>query len=173
MVSILIKICQILSKFSWMILQISKHIGKYMKIHIHLQKSMMMHKAENEQHFFSKRESICRGPHADAERLRVAEPRVRRRRVAAGWSAGFKERGGSARSRGRWLDVQHRHTARSGKLYRARSRLYRSQSLQADMRWKALAEIYTMHSFAQLKNLIFCVKKMPFFMQNFAKFLQN
>ena len=38
----------------------------------------------------------------------------------------------------------------SGKLYRARSRLYRSQILQENMRLKALAEIYTMHSFAQL-----------------------
>ena len=32
----------------------------------------------------------------------------------------------------------------------ARSRLYRSQILQGNMRLKALAEIYTMHSFAQL-----------------------
>ena len=40
----------------------------------------------------------------------------------------------------------------SGKLDRARSRLYRSQILQVlvNMRLKALAEIYTMHSFAQL-----------------------
>ena len=30
------------------------------------------------------------------------------------------------------------------------SRLYRSQILQVSMRFKALAEIYTMHSFAQL-----------------------
>ena len=39
---------------------------------------------------------------------------------------------------------------RSGKLDRARSRLYRGQSLQENMRLKALAEIYTMRSFAQL-----------------------
>ena len=38
----------------------------------------------------------------------------------------------------------------TGKLYRARSRLYRSQILQLNMRLKALAEIYTMHSFAEL-----------------------
>ena len=38
-------------------------------------------------------------------------------------------------------------TRRAGKLYKARSRLYRSQILQQNMRWKALAEIYTMHSF--------------------------
>ena len=40
-----------------------------------------------------------------------------------------------------------------GKLYRARSRLYRSHILQVNSRWKALAEIYTMHSFAPLSNL--------------------
>ena len=33
-------------------------------------------------------------------------------------------------------------------LWKARSRLYRSQFLQVNPRWKALAEIYTMHSFA-------------------------
>ena len=36
------------------------------------------------------------------------------------------------------------------KLYRARSRLYRNEILQVDMRLKALAEIYTMRSFALL-----------------------
>ena len=35
-------------------------------------------------------------------------------------------------------------------LYRARSRLYRNEILQGNMRLKALAEIYTMHSFALL-----------------------
>ena len=34
----------------------------------------------------------------------------------------------------------------AGKLDRARSRLYRGQFLQENMRWKALAEIYTIHS---------------------------
>ena len=34
--------------------------------------------------------------------------------------------------------------------FRARSRLYRSQNLRVNTRWKALAEIYTMPSFAQL-----------------------
>ena len=42
-----------------------------------------------------------------------------------------------------------------GKLYRARSRLYRNEILQVNMRLKALLEIYTMHSFAQLCNLDF------------------
>ena len=37
-----------------------------------------------------------------------------------------------------------------GKPETARSRLYRSQILQEKMRLKALAEIYTMHSFALL-----------------------
>ena len=37
-----------------------------------------------------------------------------------------------------------------GKFYRARSRLYRNEILQENMRLKALAEIYTMHSFALL-----------------------
>ena len=47
-------------------------------------------------------------------------------------------------------------TRRAGNLYNARSRLYRSQLLQVNMRWKALAEIYIMHSFAQLCNLNIC-----------------
>ena len=41
-------------------------------------------------------------------------------------------------------------TRRAGKLARARSRLYRGQILQQNMRLKALAEIYTTHSFALL-----------------------
>ena len=53
------------------------------------------------------------------------------------------------------------YIARSGKLGRARSRLYRAQILQENMRLKALAEIYTMHSFAQLCNLIFLVNILP------------
>ena len=40
-------------------------------------------------------------------------------------------------------------------LQMARYRLHRSQILQQNMRWKALAEIYTMHSFAPfLKSVI-------------------
>ena len=46
-------------------------------------------------------------------------------------------------------------SARSDKLDRARSRLYRLQILQENTRLKALAEIYTTHSFAQLENHIF------------------
>ena len=45
-------------------------------------------------------------------------------------------------------------TRRAGKLYKARSRLYRRRFLQVNTRWKALAEIYTMHSFAPLLESI-------------------
>ena len=48
-----------------------------------------------------------------------------------------------------------------GKLWRARSRLYRNQILQENMRLKALAEIYTMHSFAQLCISIFGIRRKP------------
>ena len=58
-------------------------------------------------------------------------------------------------------------TRRAGKLYKARSRLYRNQILQVNTRWKALAEIYTMLSFAHLCNLNFFCKK---FGKNFAEF---
>ena len=40
------------------------------------------------------------------------------------------------------------------KLRGARSRLYRRRFLQVNTRWKALAEIYTMHSFAPFWNRI-------------------
>ena len=58
---------------------------------------------------------------------------------------------------------------RRGKLYRARSRLYRNEILQVNMLLKALVEIYTMHSFAQLCNLKILSKNC----QNFAKILQK
>ena len=57
-----------------------------------------------------------------------------------------------------------------GKLYRARSRRYRNKILQENMRLKALAEIYTMHSFAQLRNLNFFVKILPTNLQNSENF---
>ena len=57
----------------------------------------------------------------------------------------------------------------SGELCRARSRLYRSQILQENMRWKALAEIYAMHSFAPFSNLKIFVK----IAEIFADFFQN
>ena len=55
--------------------------------------------------------------------------------------------------------------ARTFELLRARSRLYRSQILQVNTRWKALAEIYTMHSFAPFSNLNFFVKNRQFFLR--------
>ena len=51
---------------------------------------------------------------------------------------------------GSGLRLVGRLAAPCGKLYRARSRLYRNEILQVNMRLKALAEIYTIHSFAQL-----------------------
>ena len=58
-----------------------------------------------------------------------------------------------------------------GKFYRARSRLYRSHILQENMRLKALAEIYKLHSFAQLCNLNFLSKQYQLFdASKFAKF---
>ena len=57
-------------------------------------------------------------------------------------------------------------SAGCGKLYRARSRPYRNEILRVNMRLKALVEIYTMHSFAQLQNHIF-FKKISRICQNF------
>ena len=45
------------------------------------------------------------------------------------------------------------------KLRGARSRLYRRRFLQVNTRWKALAEIYTMHSFAPFWNRILKTRK--------------
>ena len=62
------------------------------------------------------------------------------------------------------------HCEGSGKLDRDRSRLYRGQILQVNVRLKALAEIYTMHSFAQLSVIsFFCQNFDIIFFQNFAK----
>ena len=54
-------------------------------------------------------------------------------------------------------------TRRAGNLYKARSRLYRSQILQVNIRWKALAEIYTKHSFAPFLNLNISAKNRQHF----------
>ena len=59
------------------------------------------------------------------------------------------------------------------KLWGARSRLYRSRFLQLNTRWKALAEIYTMPSFAPFSYLKIFVKNCWLsccFFQKFAKF---
>ena len=55
--------------------------------------------------------------------------------------------------------------ARSDKLYRARSRLYRNQILQENMRWKALPKIYIMHSFAPFFNLKISAKNRQHFLR--------
>ena len=74
-------------------------------------------------------------------------------------------------STGVYLLVVHGHRVRQGgehraKLYRARSRLCRNEILQENRRLKALAEIYTMHSFAQLCNLNFLSKICHHFWQD-------
>ena len=56
-------------------------------------------------------------------------------------------------------------------LYRARSRPYRNEILQENIRLKALAEIYTMRSFAQLCNLKF-LSKIAIFFGKFCKLQQ-
>ena len=63
--------------------------------------------------------------------------------------------------------------SRFPELFRARSRLYRSQILQVNTRWKALAEIYTMHSFAPFWNLNFFVKNAESFADFLNRILQN
>ena len=50
------------------------------------------------------------------------------------------------------VDLHLIHVGNFSLHVRARSRLYRNQILQENTRWKALAEIYTMHSFAPFRN---------------------
>ena len=64
--------------------------------------------------------------------------------------------------------------ALSSKLLGARFPLYRSQILQENTRWKALAEIYTMHSFAPLSILkISSIFQFSEMFANFARMLLN
>ena len=90
-------------------------------------------------------------------------PSFLRRRSAAAKSAQEKGaaerrlvvgavRGVRARPVDEEADPEARLDVRSGNLWRARSRLHRSQILQVKTRWKALTEIYTMHSFATFWN---------------------
>ena len=68
----------------------------------------------------------------------------------------------------------------SSKLLGARFPLYQSQILQENTRWKALAEIYTMHSFAPFSwdpslSSTYCLKIAKMFakcLPNFAKFVK-
>ena len=59
--------------------------------------------------------------------------------------------------------------SRFPELFRARSRLYRSQILQVNIRWKALVEIYTMHAFAPFSDreirIVFSEKQIRFHCQ--------
>ena len=59
------------------------------------------------------------------------------------------------------------------KFWRARFRLYRSQIVQVNLRWKAFAEIYTMHSFAPFSTLNFLFQKLLntfcYFFSTFSK----
>ena len=57
--------------------------------------------------------------------------------------------------------------ARTFELFRARSRLYRSQILQVNIRWKALVEIFTIHFFAPWSYLVLSFK----IAESFADFL--
>ena len=66
-------------------------------------------------------------------------------------SAGLRPEGQGARSRTA-AQPWSPGSSYPAELCRARSRLYRSQILQENMRLKALGKIYTMHSFAQLCN---------------------
>ena len=52
------------------------------------------------------------------------------------------------------------------KLRGARSRLYRRRFLQVNTRWKALADIYTMHAFAPFFNLKILAKNRQHFFAN-------
>ena len=52
------------------------------------------------------------------------------------------------------------------KLRGARSRLYRRRFLQVNTRWKALAEIYTMHPFAPFFGLKISAKNRQHFFAN-------
>ena len=89
------------------------------------------------------------------ERRRVVAPRD------GGQGTGASNRGGrGAGAEAAGTGEPGASIRRSGKLDRTRSRLYRNQFLQENMRLKALAEIYTKHSFAKLWNLIFLVKNL-------------
>ena len=66
--------------------------------------------------------------------------------------------------------------ADAGPASQAVARLYRSQILQVNMRWKALAEIYKMHSFAPFSKLNFRLKiaqKIANCLPNFVKDIKS
>ena len=61
------------------------------------------------------------------------------------------------------FETRKRH---NNTLFRARSRLYRRQILQVNTRWKALDEIYTMHSFAPFFKLKISAKNRNHFFRD-------
>ena len=64
-------------------------------------------------------------------------------------------------------------TRRAGKLYKARSRLYRSQSLQVNTRWKALDEIYKIYVLLHRSGLNISENFRQTFSHFSAKFSKN
>ena len=83
-------------------------------------------------------------------------------RIAVGWRFQLCQRG---RPR-RWTSVRSEVNIELNfppKLRGARSRLYRRRFLQVNTRWKALAEIYTMHSFAPFFKLKISAKNRQHF----------
>ena len=71
----------------------------------------------------------------------------------------------------RWTGSQHtEHQA--GKFSRARSRLYRSRFMQPNIRWKALAEINTMHCTAWIQSGNH-EKRTPLHRSQISVFFQN
>jgi len=101
-------------------------------------------------------------PPASVESLRSVKVRRNRMQALVHSMQGRFERWG----RGRYGGIRYGFR-------RARSRLYRNQILQVNTRWKALAEIYTMHSFAPFSNLNFFVKNAESFADFLNRILQN
>ena len=81
------------------------------------------------------------------------KPSKKEKQRRGGASASARRPGAPAAEAGAEAAGRGQRRPATGKLYSARSRLYRSQILQVNMRLKALAEICTMHSFAPLSNL--------------------
>ena len=89
------------------------------------------------------------------------KPSKKEKQRRGGASAPARRPGAPAAEAGAEAAGRGQRRPATGKLYSARSRLYRSQSLQVNMHLKALAEIYTMHSFA----LCDCYKITVFLLQ--------
>ena len=85
--------------------------------------------------------------------------------------------GGGAQERRRHVHLRRaggrQAISSSGSFFRARSRLYRSQILQVNMRWEALAEIYAMPAFAPWKCIWIFSKKGRAQREKFFSFFKN